>query len=399
MNGSLLIVAAWPRTCLPLGWWCSLRCMRRFGWVGAVALVGCVAWSGVVRAQKVTALVEPPAPLLPQTFGKWHASGMELKFEGYSLANTNEAALKECGPVRAGDSLYLEPGGSSNSRIVEAIQFGDRSSAYSAYTAMKQPDMREGTEVGSWDAIGKDGVLFQEGTTIVLAHAATAADVPQLKLLAGMLPKVSGSKNQPPLLPTFAPAKGLVDGSVRYALGPAAYEAEGGTLPAAQLGWDKSAEAVTAQYADKRGKETLTLLLYPTPQIAGDHARLIETQVGSAAKVRREGELVIVAAGTFSADDTQNMEENIHLRSQVTFDKTMPLDFQTEIHKTYSLLASIAVFCCVGGLAAVLLGVFLGGGRALVRKMQGKDAATDSEFLSLHLEPQNPRPKFDPPGS
>jgi len=46
-----------------------------------------------------------------------------------------------------------------------------------------------------------------------------------------------------------------------------------------------------------------------------------------------------------------------------------------------------------------LLGVFLGGGRALIRKMQGKDAATDAEFLSLHLDNQNPRPKFDPPGS
>jgi hypothetical protein len=173
----------------------------------------------------------------------------------------------------------------------------------------------------------------------------------------------------------------------------------GGTLPVAQLGWEKSAEAVTAQYVDKRGKETLTLLLYPTPQIAGDHARLIEAEVGSAAKVRREGELVIVAAGTFNADDTVNMEENIHMRSQVTFDKTMPLDFPTEIHKTYSLLLSITVFCGVGALAAVLLGVFLGGGRALVRKMQGKDAATDAEFLSLHLAPQNPRPKFDPPAS
>jgi len=377
--------------------------MRCLGWVGAVALVGCLGWGGVVSAQTATTVVDLPVPLLPESFGHWHGTLFELGVVGYSLENTNKAALAECGPVRSQDSNYIDfnglPSHSARSLFVEAMQFGDRSSAYSAYTVMKMPDMREGHDLGSWDAIGKDSVLFQEGTTIMLVHAATAADVPQLKLLAARLPKVSGSKNQPPLLPTFFPAKGLVPGSLRYALGPASYAAMGGTLSAGQLGWEKSAEAGIAEYADKRGRETLTLLLYPTPQIAGEHMRAIQAQVGSAAKIRREGELVIVAAGTFGADDAQNMIENVHLRSEVTFDQGVPPSFESEVQKTYSLLTSIAIFCGVGMLAAVLLGVFLGGGRALIRKMQGKDAATDAEFLSLHLDNQNPRPKFDPPGS
>jgi hypothetical protein len=93
------------------------------------------------------------------------------------------------------------------------------------------------------------------------------------------------------------------------------------------------------------------------------------------------------------------MIENIHLRNELSFDKPMPLEFHTELRKTFSLLQSIAILSGVGMLAAVVVGVFLGGGRALVRKMQGKDAATDAEFLSLHLANQNPPPKFGPPGS
>ena len=58
-----------------------------------------------------------------------------------------------------------------------------------------------------------------------------------------------------------------------YALGPAGYQAMGGVLPADAVGFDKSAEAVTAKY---RSGGMLTLLLYPTPQIAGDHGRAIE---------------------------------------------------------------------------------------------------------------------------
>jgi len=60
------------------------------------------------------------------------------------------------------------------------------------------------------------------------------------------MPKPLGNKGIAPLLPTFVPEKGLIAGSVRYAVGPATYAAQGGVLPAQALGWDKNAEAVTA---------------------------------------------------------------------------------------------------------------------------------------------------------
>ena len=367
--------------------------MRCFGWVGAVSLVGCLAWGGGVRAQTATTMVEVPVPLLPQSVAGVSRSGdVVAGVDPAQVDAANAQVLHEDGLQRFARAAY-------GRTQVEALQFNDATGAYSAFTLY----LKNGVAGPKLDDVAQDSAIV-DGRTIVLAHtvvliAEKGADDSIVAHLVAGLPKVNGPRNQPPLLPALLPAKGIVLHSPRYAVGPASYAAMGGTLPVAQLGWEKSAEAVTAQYVDKRGKETLTLLLYPTPQIAGDHARLIEAEVGSAAKVRREGELVIVAAGTFSADDTVNMEENIHMRSQVTFDKTMPLDFPTEIHKTYSLLLSITVFCGVGALAAVLLGVFLGGGRALVRKMQGKDAATDAEFLSLHLAPQNPRPKFDPPAS
>ena len=68
-------------------------------------------------------------------------------------------------------------------------------------------------------------------------------------------------------------------------------------LPPEIVGFDKAAEVVTAKYD---GKGTLTLLLYPTPQIAGDHGRQIEAEMnrqGAAAgtvKLRREGPLVLL---------------------------------------------------------------------------------------------------------
>lgn len=281
---------------------------------------------------------------------------------------------------------------------VLALQFNDVSGARAAFSAYLKDDAR----VVKANERAADALAAAGGRTVLLEQSVVlVSDAPNaeatLTKLAPVLPKISGPRSQPPLLPTFFPRKGLLQGSIRYALGPEGYAAEGGSFAAGQLGWEKSAEAAFAQYADRRGKETLSLLMYPTPQIAGDHTRALEAKLGPDAKVRREGELVMVAQGSFSADDAQNMVENIHLRSEVSFNKEMDLSFPTEMRKTYSLLTSIVALFAVVGLAAVLLGLFLGGGRALVRKMRGKEAATEAEFLSLHLDPQNPLPKFEPP--
>ena len=105
-------------------------------------------------------------------------------------------------------------------------------------------------------------------------------------------------------------------------------------------------------------------------------------------KLRREGPLLVLATGGFSAAQEAEMVPAIHLPMQVSWDKKMPLEFHAEVQKTYSLLTSIAVFCGVGAAAAIILGLFLGGGRAAIRVLQGKPAATEPEFLSINLRGQ-----------
>jgi hypothetical protein len=369
--------------------------MRRLGWFGVAVVVGCLEWGGVAGAQtQTTTTVVLPVPLLPETAQGIARSGDVVAGEDPAQADPAAAqVLKEDGLQRFARAQY---GGTK----VQALQFNDATGAYSAFTFYSKNGMRS----LMCEACGADQVETGDGRTLVRAQTVVliveSANAQALLMkLVPELPKISGPRSQPPLLPTFFPTKGLVQGSLRYALGSVSYAAMSGALEPGKLGWEKSAEAATADYSDKRGKETLTLLLYPTPQIAGDHTHALEAASQNKMKVRREGELVIVAAGTFSADDTQNFVENIHLRSEVTFDKPMPPEFHAELRKTYSLLSSIAILSGAGMLAAVVLGFFLGGGRALVRKMQGKDAATEAEFLSLHLDNQNPKPKFGPPGS
>jgi hypothetical protein len=68
----------------------------------------------------------------------------------------------------------------------------------------------------------------------------------------------------------------------------------------------------------------------------------------------------------------------------------MEPEFHAEIGKTYSLLSSILIFCGIGALAAVILGLFLGAGRAGWRVMHGKPAAAEPEFLRIDLSGSSP---------
>ncbi len=356
---------------------------------------------GKVPAPAQTA-VELSPQLLPAGFGDgWKATAdaaPSAAEPAFSLVEAGQSALEEDGPQRSAVRNYTGPGG--RTLHVEATEFKDVSGALAAFSMLSQPGMHEVRGVGAGAVAGSGGLLFYTGSAVAVAFLATEADLPALKALAAVMPIAVGSQALQPLLPTLLPSRGLTPGSLRYALGPQSYMAEGGVLPAAGLGWAQSVEAVTAKYNDRRGAETLTLLLYPTPTIAGTHLRAVEGLLPGLgpsfrnAKTRREGSLIILAEGSFSPDAAQALVENTHLRQILSTDKAMPTPDVVETRRTFGLFANIIVFSMVLGAAAILLGIFLGGGRAIIRMLQGKPAATEAEFLSLHLESQNPTPAF-----
>jgi hypothetical protein len=234
-------------------------------------------------------------------------------------------------------------------------------------------------------------VVIWSGPDVVVADFHGGRRLADLAALVAVLPKASGAKALPPLLPTMVPEKGLEAASLKYSVGSAGYEAMGGVLPASVIGFDKSAEVTTAKYS---GRGTLTMLLYPTPQIAGDHGRQIEAELNreiaagksfGTTKLRREGPLVLLATGGWKPAEAQAIVEGTHLRDQLSWNKPLPLEFHAEVQKTASLLLSIAELSGALMVAALVLGLFFGGGRAMVRVLQGKPAATEPEFLAINL--------------
>ncbi len=369
-------------------------------------VLGCVLLGGVLSAsaQKAvpapagppTTIVEPPAPLLPTN---------ERLVVDDAKANV-PADRPEVGAILAEDGLkrtetraVVAPQGGA-AGWARAYQFVDATGAFSAYTYFREGGHLVHPVTGSSAETELPGgeLVLLSGISVVRAKVkdTPSAVASLLNEMETGLPKVTGRRSLPPLLPTLFPKSGYDESGLRYALGPVTYKAMGGALPAEILGWDKSAEVGIAQYNGRTGHGTLTLLMYPTPQIAGDRGRAIEQAVNQeiakdgpaslgTVKLKRLGPMVEMTQGGFTPDQALALLASVKLNQEVTFDKPMPPEFHAEIHKTYTLLQEIAVFCGVGTLAAIVLGVFLGGARAGIRVLQGKPAASEPEFLRIDL--------------
>src|ERR1700728_2255743 len=93
--------------------------------------VGLIAVALSAAGQTSVAITEPGAPLLPASFGEWKTAVAAGSVPEISLANASKAVLEECGPERSAVADYDRGGKTIH---IEAIQFGDRTGAFSAFT-------------------------------------------------------------------------------------------------------------------------------------------------------------------------------------------------------------------------------------------------------------------------
>jgi hypothetical protein len=323
------------------------------------------------------------AQLLPQSFAGWTETGTPA-----TAANPTDAAvLEEYGLAQFASASYA----AGTDRVtVNAWQFKDATGAFGAFTYYRQPQMH-GETLGQDGAADGNHHLFWSGTTVVdatFAHPVSRAQE-MLAALAALLPKATGGASVPPSLPHYLPAADLQASSVHYSIGPAAYAKSGGGLAASDIDFSQDAEVITAQYGTAGAQETLTLVMYPTPQMAEAHLKTMQSAAqqghGIGGLAKRSGPLLAVVSGNLPAPGAQQLLDAVHYNDTVTINH--PEGYVSETVKLYRLLMGITMLTVVLISAAILLGFFLGGGRALLRVLRGKpvSSVSEEEFISLHL--------------
>ena len=94
---------------------------------------------------------------------------------------------------------------------------------------------------------------------------------------------------------------------------------------------------------------------------------------------------MILVSGDAIPDESHKLLQSVHFQEELV---SIPQPTESEVSKTGSLLFGIAQLVIVGSCAAILLGLFLGGGRALYRVARGRPASSvyEAEFIRLDLE-------------
>jgi hypothetical protein len=348
-------------------------------------------------------LVLPPVPkaLLPDTFAGWVSAASPKKLTDAAQADpANTTVLKEYDFTDAVTADYKRSGETLNLR---ALRFHDASGAYGAYSFYRQSGWpRE--KIGTGATSNHNRVLFWVGNTVVDANFSHIGPMSgsELRELAGQLPLPEGSRALAPPILANLPQASLDGQTTHYAVGPAGYAGSGGVLPPELVGFDRGAEAVTANYTLRSGVATLTIIDYPTPQMAGAMEPRIRAYIKAgkqaqpawpkplqdsdlaSLEVRRSGPLVVVVSGDAIPDESHKLLATVHFESELM---SIPQPTESEVAKTGRLLLGIATLVGIGSLAAILLGFFLGGFRVLYRIARGKPASSvyEAEFISLNL--------------
>lgn len=338
----------------------------------------------------------PAQSLLPNSFARWtQQSAARTGTAPTDLDAANADVLNEYGLKEFAEGAYHRGGGKMD---IRAMRFVDATGAYGAFTFYRKPQMKP-LAIGKGAAGDSQEIVFWTGTTVVDATfpAEPSGAASSLQTLAKALPPAGGSSGVPPTLPNYLPVKSLDRTTIRYAIGPAGYSKGGGVLPPGSIDFNRDAEAVTAQYPTGSGQGTLTLLEFPTPQIAIQSEKSLDSlikgplpatlQSGNSAAlgVRRIGPLVAITSGKFSADESRTLLAQVKYEANVTWNQSRGSD--SEIKKAASMLIGIAYLTAILAACAILLGFFLGGGRAAWRVMHGKPASSvyEQDFISLNL--------------
>ena len=326
--------------------------------------------------------------LLPKSFAGWTQVGpAQTTANPAQVDAAYPAVLQEYGFADSETTTYTRDDG--RKLTLKAARFNDATGAYGAFTFYRQPAMTS-EEIGTKAAGDNNRILFFHSNVLVDANfdRVTAMSAAELRELAGLLPSAKGSADNLPTLPQYLPKPDAVANSAKYILGPQALLAAKSPLTAEQVDFSHDPEILTQDYSSKRGDLTLTLLAYPTPQIAGERLRALQSapQTNRTFLARRTGPILDVVTGAIGSSEAKTLLNSVNYEAEVTWNEATTVSKRDNIGNLI-----LAVFALIGIilLISIIFGVFFGGIRILAKRLfpdRVFDRSQEMEIIQLHLE-------------
>jgi uncharacterized protein DUF6599 len=339
----------------------------------------------------LAAWAAPDAALLPAEFSGWQkAAGARTGTDPMAADPAYASLLKEFGLTDFEEATYTQ---ADRSIQVKAARFTDATGALGAFFFYRQPRMAE-EKIGTMAGSEGPHVLFLQGNMVVDVRLdkVTAMTAASLRELAKALPAPSRRIATLPILPLYLPMQGYVRNSARYVEGPVALAQSESPLPAELVDFGRSAELVSGKYTTSAGTATLTVIQYPTPQIAGDRLRALQAYAAAGSHIpgntflaRRSGPLVALVTGESTSSEARSLLESVNYDADVTWNEPTFLGPKDNVvNFMINLIYLIAILL----LFVLVAGVAFGGLRIVVKRLYpGRffDRPEDVEIIRLNL--------------
>ena len=346
--------------------------------------------------------------LLPDAFAGWKTTEAPRTVTDPSVADSaGAAALKEYGFT---DGMLASYKHGDETLRLRALRFQDASGAYGAYSFYRQNGWPK-EEIGTGAASNRNRVLFWLGNTVVDANFSQHRPHVRRGVARTRRPIAAARRAPRRCRRRFWPIcrKDALDAqTTHYAVGPAGYAGAGGVLPPELVGFDRGAEAVTANYTLRSGPATLTIIDYPTPQMAAAQETRIRAYIKAgrarpqppwpkplqdsdraSLEVRRSGPLVALVSGDAIPDESHKLLATVHFEADLMSISAAARNLR--LQRPAKLLLGIITLVIIGAGAAILLGSSLAaagrftGWRAASRSPRSTKRSSSASICEIEM--------------
>jgi len=273
------------------------------------------------------------------------------------------------------ESEQAEYSGEGSNFTVTAYRLQDSTGALGVFQ-WKRPPGSPYAARGAWAVTTADGVFFLHGNYVIQISGRNPPEE-EIDAFLSHLPRVDLSG-----LAAFIdslPRDGLVAGSERYVIGPAALAAFERRIPPSVAAFHLAAEAQFAHYKTPKGEMDLLVFSYPTPHAA--RSQMAEFTKLPGAMAKRTGPLVAVILSPPDRDEAERLLSKVRYQAVLTWNEYVP----TSKDNVGNLIINSFIFVGVMLLFGAVSGLVYAGFRALSRRMAGQNAENEQAIVSLRL--------------
>jgi hypothetical protein len=341
----------------------------------------------LAAARQVSAQTQP---VLPDHFA--HLS------KNHTLRDMKTVPPAEYAEIwREAGSVSVEQGeyDSGTAKLEATLEkYRDPTSAYEVYTAYLNPGMHP-TVLNRTSAVDGDRMLVLLGSFILQVRPVQAISTADLATFVNSVGTHADPTPLPPIR-MYLP-KGFLDGTQKYAQGPAGFQNAFAVLKrdefaglAQEAGFASGAEAMVAEYRNGKNSAGLLLIEYPTPQLAEQHLKHLEEALAPAAKeagttIERKGSLLSLVLRPSSPAFGNALRNELNYQTEVTWNEPRQTISDPPM---LSIVGKIIIATLLLMVVAVVLGAAFGGMRVLAKTFfPGKvfDRPDQMDVLQLGL--------------